>query len=85
METIDFILPVYYASALVNNDFSGLEDSEVKLLNDFINNGVKKYGQFWCLSADTENSYFSPYNDLPGMRNIGADVCNYIFDITKYY
>ena len=79
MRTIEFNLPKYYAPALINGDYDGLNDDEMRILTDFVHNGIFKYGRFDCVGADVDNSYFSPFNDLTGMRNIGADVCKYTF------
>jgi hypothetical protein len=34
-ETETYILPAYWASAIINGDTSGLEDSEIKELDDW--------------------------------------------------
>lgn len=81
METIEFVLPVYYASYFINGDASGLTDDDLIMIDNFETENIKKYGRFYCLDADVENKEFSPFNDMPGMRNIGSDVCKYTFEI----
>ena len=83
MKTVDFILPSYYASALVNGDYSGLSDEEMAILTNFVHDNMFKYGMFDCVEADVENVYFSSHNELTGMRHLGSDVCKYTF-IVKY-
>ena len=81
MKTIDFILPSYYASAFVNGDYSGLSDEEEEMISDFINANITKYGRFYCIDVDVDNTYFARHNDLTGMSHLGSDVCRYTFDI----
>jgi hypothetical protein len=81
MKTLNFILPSCFACALINADYSGLSDNDIKLLDNFEAENIKQYNIFYCINADVENIYFSPFNDLSGMKNIGADVCNFTFVI----
>jgi len=81
MKTIEFILPIYYASYFINCDASGLTDDELTMIDKFESENIKKYGTFYCLDADIANNEFSFHNDMPGMRNIGSDVCKYTFKI----
>lgn len=81
MKTIDFALPSYYACYFINGDRDGLTEDELTILDSFIDNGVKNYGTFYCINANVEDSLFCGYNDLPGMSNIGSDICKYTFVI----
>ena len=81
MRTINFILPAYYAPAMINGDYDGLTDKEMTILTDFVHDNIFKYGRFDCVDADVDNTYFSPFNDLTGMRSVGSDVCKYTFVI----
>lgn len=81
MKTLDFILPSYYAGAMINGDYDGLTDDEFKMLTDFVHDNMLKYGRFDCVEADVENVYFSSHNELTGMRHLGSDVCKYTFVI----
>lgn len=85
MKTIEFNLPVYYASAFINCDYSGLTDEEIIILDKFEEWGIKKYKTFYCINADVDNTEFKPYNDLTGMGHLGADICKYTFVIDDGY
>ena len=37
---ITYLLPVYWACALVNDDYTGLSDEEKKQINDFLETGA---------------------------------------------
>ena len=62
-----FILPAFYAPALINADSSGLTNAEEKLLNDFINKNTTD-----ICSGCSDNTFFTKYHDLPG---VGACDC----------
>ena len=81
MKTVEFILPVYYASTFINGDFSGLNEDEERHINNFLTSNTEKYGYFYCLEADVDNAYFARNNELTGMRHLGGDVCKYTFSI----
>ena len=66
-----YTLPVYWASYLVNNDPSGLEDSEIAEADSFIDR--EKPG--FCV--DVSEPWFSHTNDA---NNLGGDVAYFIFD-----
>jgi len=44
MQTYIFTIASHYASALVNGDYTGLEDNEEKELNDFLAYLKREYG-----------------------------------------
>jgi hypothetical protein len=44
MQTYIFTIASHYASALINGDYSGLEDNEEKELNDFLAYLEREYG-----------------------------------------
>lgn len=80
MKLVEYTLPVYYASALVNGDYSGMSDEEETELNNFLKEKVEQYGAFYCVQADVEDVSFRWSND---MNNLGADCCTFHFDIDK--
>ncbi len=74
---IDYTLPAYWASALVNDDWSGLEDAEDSELKVWLEaeGGDNKY--FHCTGVD-DDVQFSWRNDA---NNLGGDVCTFTFQI----
>jgi hypothetical protein len=69
---ITYILPSHFASALINDDNSGLEDDEINELNEWLDNfkpGV-------CIGTTEEDPYFSRYNDL---NDLAGDVYEFNF------
>ena len=66
-----YLLPEIYASALINGDFSGLKENEVKELRDWMER--EKPGT--CLNC-SDYSYFLWHNDI---NNLGSYIKEFIF------
>ena len=89
IETIDFVLPIYWASYLINGDASGISEKERAEIDSFVagvevdaivKDGVlvsaKHIGN--CLNV-SEESYFSWWNDA--FTGLGGDVATFTFII----
>jgi len=58
IKTVTHNISDHYMSALINNDFSGLEDDDIETLNNFINNKLKEYPMFYAICpSDCEGSF----------------------------
>ena len=57
METYIFNIASHYASAIVNNDYTGLADKEDKELNGFLDNLEREYGNNYLIWNDAEADY----------------------------
>ena len=68
-----YTLPAYWASALINNDNSGLTEAEITQIAEFIINNKQDDYYFYCIECSDE-SYFGRYN------GIGCDLLEYTFD-----
>lgn len=71
MQTIEYSLPEFWASYLINGDSSGLSDSELEEIDAFLKN--KNLG--FCLSC-SDYPEFRMSNDA---NNLGGDCLDYIF------
>lgn len=78
MITETYILPAYWASALINADYSGLEDIDIQELERFIARNKEEGKRFYCIDC-SEESYFTPYNDA---HTLACDVLEYTFDVS---
>lgn len=67
-KTVTYTLPTYWASALINNDESGLEDSDIKQMNNWLERN--KPGSCVEVSEDT---------DFRTFEGLGCDVAEYTF------
>jgi len=77
MKTIKFTLPDFWASALINDDASGLDDDEHDQLNEWLLN--VKPGH--CLSVSDEYK-FTKYHDARDYV-LACDCLEYIFEVSK--
>ena len=85
IQTQSMHLPNFWASALINGDYSGLEPEDEKKLNDFI--------EYWKedLIIDSVNiesdenacfeSHFMKYHDASNLGVLACDCCEYTFEI----
>lgn len=72
-DLLEFDIPTWALSALINGDFSGLEDDDEKKLNTFIQKTVDEYGNANFMSGgESEEPSFRWRNDIDGV--LGADV-----------
>ena len=68
-EIITYTLPLYWASALINGDLSGLEENEIDELDRFLERESNPY--FVDVSEET---WFSWSNDA---NRLGGDVAEF--------
>ena len=76
-------LPTYWASALINDDYSGLEDDDANALDAFVSYMIKVYGKCWCIDVQ-DDSNFAKYHDAHAFGVLACDVSTYAFDVTDY-
>tara|TARA_R100001443_G_C3238105_1_gene150063 strand:- start:22 stop:321 length:300 start_codon:yes stop_codon:yes gene_type:complete len=85
IQTYKLKLPNFWCTALINYDYSGLEEEEIQELNKFID--------FWqddliISSANIESdenayfeSHFMKYHDATNLGVLACDCCEYTFEI----
>jgi len=78
MTTETYILPAYWASALINADNSGLEDNEIAEIEKFETDKKEDGCRFACIGC-SEEQYFAHRNDA---NNMGGDVLEFTFDVS---
>lgn len=71
-------LPAYWASALINGDYSGLNDAEEKQINNWLDSHKKEGCRMWCLDCG-EESEFSTF------KGMGCDLLEYNFDVSPIH
>lgn len=71
IEVIKYRLPVYWAGALVNGDYTGLSDEEEQKINNFLNQA-----DGYPVSVDWETEGFYSCNDA---NSIAGDCADFIF------
>lgn len=82
-ELVEYSIPTWAVSSLINADDSGLEDEDIEKINKFVDNVVARHGNaFFMLGEKSEESNFEPYNDID---RLGSDVTTlYIRPSEKY-
>lgn len=71
-DEITYILPMYWASYIVNADYSGLEDNEQEEIDQFL----AREGLGAASVQVSEDYFFKHTNDA---NNLGNDCCEYTF------
>lgn len=79
METIDYTLPVHWASALINGDDSGLDDDEQDALDEFVNDMVQQHGKCYCIGVK-EDTNFVKYHDAEIYGILACDCATFVFE-----
>ena len=73
-ETIKCNLPIYWASALINDDWSGLYEEDTQALKQWLEINAN----LTCMDVSEDYS-FSSYHDASDIYPFGCDVAEYIF------
>ncbi len=71
-ELVEYSIPTWAVSSLINADDSGLEDEDIEKINKFVDKVVATHGNaFFMLGEKSEESNFEFYNDID---RLGSDV-----------
>ena len=81
MKTIKLTLPEFWASALINGDFSGLEDDEANELEAWQSYAsAENIGH--CVDVNTNERFFTKYHDASEFV-LACDCLEYTFEVTQ--
>lgn len=81
MKTVTYLLPDFWACPLINGDDSGLEDQDMKPLDDFIHYHMSEYGSCHCVSVEDGDAYFMKYHDAFGFGVLACNVLEFTFQV----
>lgn len=71
-ELIEYTIPTWALSSLINGDDSGLKDEDIEKIDKFVAEVVDTYGNAnFMLGEESEESHFSYFNDID---SLGSDV-----------
>lgn len=71
-ELIEYTIPTWALSSLINGDDSGLQDEDIEKIDKFVSEVVDTYGNAnFMLGEESEESHFSYFNDID---SLGSDV-----------
>jgi hypothetical protein len=80
MKTEILTLPAHWACALINGDFSGLEESEAQEFEAW-QSAASADGFGFCIDA-SEESFFSTSHDARGFV-LSCDCLEFTFEVTQ--
>ena len=72
IETATVLLPAYWASALINDDFSGVSDEEEDAIRQFL----ADYSD-WYVADCNEGVEFTPWHDAKKYGVLAGDCLTY--------
>jgi hypothetical protein len=78
MTMIELTLPMFWASALVNGDETGLDDLEQEQLDDFVNDMIITYGTCLCVGVK-DDPVFTSYHDANEYGVLATDCAIFVF------
>tara|TARA_R110000822_G_C15208602_1_gene483116 strand:- start:334 stop:600 length:267 start_codon:yes stop_codon:yes gene_type:complete len=81
VKTETYILPEYWAVALINGDTSGMTDDGEKSLEEFTDHMIAEHGQCWAMSCDNDVG-FMRYHDAEPFGVLACECLEYVFDVT---
>jgi len=74
---VEVDLYTHWASALVNNDYSGLSEADIAELDSYIENEQTDHGMFIC-TGKADNDHFG----RPDIRGaLPGDIATYTFQV----
>ena len=78
MKTVTYTLPAFWASALINGDFSGLEDDDERLLNEWFEYHPELGG---CLDCTDETEFRWHHDATPEV--LSCECLVFTFPVTE--
>ena len=82
MHTVTRTLPSHWASALVNDDESGLENEDIEALNAFCESMIAQYGSYHCVDV-SEDEQFIRWHDAEWFGVPACMASEFTFDVTE--
>jgi hypothetical protein len=79
MKLVEYTLPSYWNSALINGDYSGLEDYEIVQIEALIEDVIDEVGHAMFLDC-TEEPCFLKYHDAMKYGVLAADCLIYTIE-----
>lgn len=82
MNTVEYTLPLHWATALFYGETDGFDDEELEALDEFTNDMVERHGE--CNALDvSEDHWFARYHDAEIYGVLACDVATFTFSETK--
>ena len=81
MTTVDYTLPTFWLSALMNGDHSGLDEKDLAAFDAFMSDAITRHGKFSCLGPVDDEGDFCRYHDARAYGVLACDVVDVRFDV----
>lgn len=84
-EAITYRLPAHWASAVINDDRSGMEDEEIEAMEEWFRRHAEEHGEgHWTLSTDRDTgefaeSHFVRYHDAYDVVPLACDALEFVW------
>ena len=75
MKTETYLLPSFWASALINADESDMNDEDIRAMDEWLSENSPG----WCTGCSNEASDFTPFHDASN-HVLACDCLTYTFD-----
>lgn len=82
MKTVEYELPVHWATALFYGELDGLEDEDLEALEEFTDDMVARHGECNVLDV-SEDHWFARHHDAEIYGVLACDVATFIFSESK--
>lgn len=79
MRLIKLTLPTYWASPLINDDETGLDDAEVRALDAFMRDMLDQYGKCFCVGVEDDEE-FVVWHDARPYGVLACDCATFLFE-----
>ena len=84
MDIATYTLPAHWAPALVNHDYTGLEQDDETALFAFLAHAARVHGEpVTCISCSEGGDDFRTYHDARDFGVLACNVLTYSFDVTR--
>lgn len=85
MKTVNYVLPIYWAPALVNGDFGGLDDNDKNAIAVFCGYLRSEHGSDYCLACGDSEGISrrhdaSPICDAYNIKTFISEVTEFTFE-----
>lgn len=82
IEIVEFVLPSYWATAMVNADLDGFDDEEQEQFDAFCDMMDEEYDSWHCVEVKEYNG-FMRWHDAAPYGVLACDTSTFIFHVTE--
>lgn len=80
MKIEHYDLPAHWASYLINDDCSGMDDADIAAVDGWFASTFGECASAWCVDADLDNTGFTRWHDASEFA-LACDACKFTFHV----